>query len=808
MLAARLERRGWSAQTRLPSDAAFWQLLDPVRLGPAATSAEHLLEHFRTRTAPHFFAAFVDHAATLAELRRRWPQTARLVERARHISEGRFELLGLRDLHFGAPVDWHLDPTTGTRAPLVHWSRIDYLNAAVAGDKKIIWELNRHQYFMTLGRAYWQTGDELYAHTFVAHLSAWMEQNQPKRGINWASSLEIAFRSISWLWALYFFKDAPQLTPQLFLRALKFLYLQARHLETYLSTYFGPNTHLTGEALGLFYLGTLLPEFRAAVRWQRTGQRILLAELERHIKPDGVYFEQSSYYHRYTTDFYTHFHVLSQCNGLHLGPQLPDKLSALLDHLMYITRPDGTVPLFGDDDGGRLVMLDERAADDFRAALATGATLFARADYKYVAGEAAEETLWLLGAAGLRAFDAIAAKPPPTSRAFSDGGYYVMRDGWTRQSDYLLIDCGPHGVLGGAHAHADALAFELAAGGRTMLVDPGTYTYTGSAALRDYFRSSAAHNTLTVDGASSSVTSGPFRWQHMAQAAPHAWLTHERFDYFAGAHDGYTRLPDPVMHAREVLFVKGAYWIICDRLAAAGPHQYDSYFHFAPGVTPAIAGAHSVTARDESGAPALQLFAFGGNGRWRIEEGWVSRCYGARTAAPVAAFSTANTGAQTFTTFLLPRGPGRQSPADVHEVEAGGGQAFVVQSAGGRDMVMLGDGQFVETPLLSADFKWTWARFAPGATAPQELVLIDGRRLCLAGQELFSAAERVAYLVIRFTAQTLSVETNARGEFNITPVGLSRVVLNGTAYGAPTVPPLRFVAGRLRPATGAAKVVR
>jgi hypothetical protein len=56
-----------------------------------------------------------------------------------------------------------------------------------------------------------------------------------------------------------------------------------------------------------------------------------------------------------------------------LPAQVEQKLKQLLDHLMYITRPDGTTPFFGDDDGGRLVMLDQRPANDFRAALSTGA---------------------------------------------------------------------------------------------------------------------------------------------------------------------------------------------------------------------------------------------------------------------------------------------------------------------------------------------------------------------------------------------------------------------------------------------------
>src|SRR5204862_1621437 len=127
--------------------------------------------------------------------------------------------------------------------------------------------------------------------TFAAHLASWMDQNQPKLGINWASSLEVAFRSISWLWAFYFFKDSAAVTVEVFARALKFLYLNARHLETYLSTYFSPNTHLTGEALGLFYLGTLLQQFREAGRWRETGRRILLEQLPLHVRSDGVYFE-------------------------------------------------------------------------------------------------------------------------------------------------------------------------------------------------------------------------------------------------------------------------------------------------------------------------------------------------------------------------------------------------------------------------------------------------------------------------------------------------------------------------------------
>ena len=269
-LAAYIERRGWSEQTRLPNDAAIFEMLKAIGTKRGSVSAESLLEHFRARTSTKFFAAFLNQQATIADLRRRFGPGAqeKAVERANRIEKGRFDLLGLRDLYFGETVDWHLEPVSGKKAPDLHWSLIGELDSETTGDKKIIWELNRHQHFMTLGRAYWYTHDERYSKTFVAHLNSWMDQNHPKNGINWFSSLEVAFRAISWLWGFYFFRQSPELTPSVYLRALKFLYVHARHLETYLSTYYSPNTHLTGEALGLFYLGTLLPEFQSAAQWR------------------------------------------------------------------------------------------------------------------------------------------------------------------------------------------------------------------------------------------------------------------------------------------------------------------------------------------------------------------------------------------------------------------------------------------------------------------------------------------------------------------------------------------------------------
>jgi len=761
------ERKGWSSLTRLPTGEGLSSLL------VSDFASESLLDHFRMRTTPAFFETFNQPAAVIAELRERWPHLeTEIIADADQIVAGHFDLLGLKQVDFGNPIDWHLEPLCRKSAPLVHWSEIDYLDADVAGDKKITWELNRHQHFIKLGQAYWLTGDEKYARAFVAQINSWMDQNPPKLGINWASSLEISFRSISWLWALHFFKQSDALDSATFSRALKFLYLNGRHLETYLSTYFSPNTHLTGEALGLFYLGTVLPEFRAATRWRNRGQQILVEQLERQVGADGVYFEQSSYYQRYTVDFYIHLLILSRANKLRLTAAVEAKLTALLDHLMYLTRPDGTTPLFGDEDGGRLLPLDRRATNDFRGALATGAVLFDRSEYKFVARRFAQETLWLLGPQAATLFDDLRAEEPAAqSHGFADGGYYVMRDGWHDRANYLLFDCGPHGAGNCGHAHADALAIEVVANGEPLLVDAGTHTYTGSRELRDWFRGSSAHNVLLIDGEPSSSPAGPFSWQTMAEAEVLSWISERRFNYVSGRHHGYERLAAPAVHTRSILFLKNDYWLLRDRVSSNGPHKVDLRFHFAASSNSRLSHAGEISsvevlAQRAALRVAVMEPAVSGDS-WRREEGWLSDCYGNKEVAPVWSFSCDFSGkqgeAEEVVTLLLPSSAGTPANWAVKEVEAIGGRAFELLNEEYCDLVLLRDEQSarVETVRMASDCNLSWARFSVhGDQELAELLVIDGRRIDLDGKKILSSPQKIGHLVASRIGARFRVETS------------------------------------------------
>jgi hypothetical protein len=489
---------------------------------------------------------------TISLLRRARPDAeAGTRHRADRAVDGVFDLLGHERVAVGTPIDWHRDPSTGTRAPIRHWSRIAYLDPAVVGDYKLLWELNRHQHFVTLGQAYAYSGDSRYARAFASQLAGWIRDNPPRIGVNWASSLEVSYRAIAWLWALQLFAESAELTDELLLTALESLRHHAMHVERYLSTYYSPNTHLTGEALGLLYVGTTLPLFTASERWRTAGWRILREQLFRQVRGDGTYFEQALYYHRYTSDIFHHALLLASANEWPQARDVREHVERLDAFLVHAVHPDGTVPLVGDDDGGRLLRLDGLPLRDARPTLATGAAMFQRGDMRRAAGDEVEECLWLLGESGWRALSSTApSMPAECSRAFRDGGSTSCATAGSRRQTWALVDGGPHGWLNCGHAHADALALEVAAGGRPVLTDSGTFSYTG--AERDAFRATAAHNTATVDGESSSLTAGQFHWRHVARTTVHAWSTSTDADFWRGSHDGYRHLDDPATHERSI----------------------------------------------------------------------------------------------------------------------------------------------------------------------------------------------------------------------------------------------------------------
>ena len=571
----------------------------------------------------------------------------RIVSQADKACQHRFNLLGYSDLEYGGPIDWHLDAVHNKRAPRKLFYRVRYLDFAEAGDCKVTWEINRHQHLPTLAKAYRLTGDLRYVDEILRQWRDWRAANPYPVGMNWASSLEVAFRSLAWFWTYHLLAGAPRI-PEIRREWLRGFALHGRHIERYLSTYFSPNTHLLGEGVGLFFLGVLCPELKSARRWQSLGWEIVLREAQRQVRADGFHFEQSTYYHVYALDFLLHSAVLASLNGIPVPKELEDTLERMLNVLCQLAC-GGLPPSFGDDDGGRLFDGQRNRRKHLLDPLATGAVLFERGDFKYIAGNLREETVWLLGVEGVRKWDEIAIRRPESDSKIPNGsGFYPLTA--EKPICQLVVDAGPLGAASGGHGHADALSVCLECQGHSLLVDPGTCEYTGPDSDRDYFRSTAMHNTVLLDSKNQSEPASAFSWKWLTRSTVEQWIQGKSFDVLSATHDGYQHLSQPMVHRRQVVNLRNGVYLVRDLLEGQGRHQVDISWHLGPELE---IDADNVF-RGRSNSVGLALLAAEGHG-WaqEVRKAVWSPVYGQKAPMTVLNFGLASEVPVEFATLLV-----------------------------------------------------------------------------------------------------------------------------------------------------------
>ncbi len=620
---ARVSRMDWmEVRTRVGQELHKWGdvLRHRLGLGPQAIRLQPRV------TEGNFFFARGETAARAQLIRHHLPQQAtEIVLAADEICKHRFHLLGYENLDYGTDIDWHRDRVHDIRAPLEPWSRIPFLDFSVVGDHKVTWELNRHQHLVTLAKAWLLTHNEEYVGELIRQWRSWMKANPYPLGINWGSTLEVAFRSLSWIWVDHLLADAPGYPP-LRNEVLPALAFHGHYIERYLSTYFSPNTHLLGEAVAMFFLGTLYPQMPNAPRWKSQAWKIIAHEAGRQVRPDGVYFEQSLHYHVYALDFFLYARQLAALNGVSIPDAYDGVLLQMLDVIQALAQA-GPAEGFGDDDGGRVFNPRRNRTEHMTDPLALGALAYNRGDLN---AELTEESIWLFGEPAVAELGRSASSNATSSAAFPDGGIYVLADS-EPCAQTMMIDAGPQGVGRCGHGHADALSVRLTMNGSRWLVDSGSGVYISSdSANRNTFRGTAGHNTLRVDGVDQAVPGEPFSWTDIPTTRAENWIAGKTFTYFSGSHNGYERLADAVTHQRSVLRIHGALWLVRDVVTGRAEHDLELRWHFAGDMVVREGGAGELVAsRSETNEPILRLIVPPESG-WKTEiaRGLLSPAYG------------------------------------------------------------------------------------------------------------------------------------------------------------------------------------
>ncbi len=484
---------------------------------------------------------------------------------ANTISKHSFDFLGTGPSDWGHPIDWHRDVKSDHRWPEHFYGNFQGDVASGAGvDVKVPWELSRCHHLVVLAQAWYLTRQEQFATECFAQWESWLAANPWGYGVNWTSTLEVAIRAVNWLWAFGLLAGAPGWSPVRRTKLASSLGRHGRHIEHNLEVGMRNGkvvvgNHYLGNVCGLACLGLLCPELPDARRWRQVGCRALEQEMRRQVLPDGFFFESSTSYHRLAIEFFLIPALLTSRAGEAMSAQYLERLESMLDIILYTTRPDGSVPQIGDNDDGRLLILSgypDWPRHDHRYLLALGAAIFQRDDFKVAAGSFVEELFWLLGKEAVEKFDALQIEHKcPESRDFPAGGLYVIRSQDGR--DYALVRAGsPTPTAPTAHAHNDLLSLELWIAGEPVCIDPGTYCYTSDVEERNRFRSTAAHNTVMVDGQEINriPPDEPFRLDWDAQVKLLEWSVGEREVRLVAEHDGYCNLHASPRHRRTVSF--------------------------------------------------------------------------------------------------------------------------------------------------------------------------------------------------------------------------------------------------------------
>jgi hypothetical protein len=327
------------------------------------------------------------------------------------------------------------------------------------------------------------------------------------------------------------------------------------------------------------------------------------------------------------------------------------------NYLAYSMRPDGYGALNNDSD-----------RVENRSVVSQAAALYQRPDWTYITTNA-------------RAGRQPQGEP---SRIFPWAGQIIMRSGWDTDAHWAFFDIGPSGI--NYHIHRDKLHLSLAAYGRDLLVDSGRYSYVRDCKFWRYFRDSASHNVILIDGRGQKTD---IRQSYQPLTGNYAIAP--EFDFARSTFNrGFIRIKGKATHSRAVVYLRGCYWVVVDWIDTDRPRQAEALWHFHPDCSVAIEG-DSVVSTDP-GAGNLRIIPAHlpqgveiVTGQEDPVQGWWSREYNHIAPNPTAIYSMSIEASTLFAWVLVPA-RGSVPHLDIKLLPAPAGSALLAVEAASQQI--------------------------------------------------------------------------------------------------------------------------
>lgn len=515
------------------------------------------------------------------------------------------------------------------RVPRTPNGQLDWSHDGPDDDIEWAWGLNRHGHLMGLLRAYFATGNELYAQTIDDHIQDWVVSSLPYPAVKSSTpmwrGLEVALRARVWVQVFYALVNSDHLTP-----ATRILMLTSIPEHThYLRNFHAPHGNwLTMEMASLARIATAWPEFSESERWVAYAKSEMLEGLADQVYPDGVQKELTSHYHLVALRNFVHFRDVCE----DINEPLPDGYQAELEkmenYLAYTMMPSGHGVLNNDS--------DYRYNRDH---IVSAAQRYGRDDWMFIATNGRQ-----------------GRKPDNgPSVIFPWAGQVIMRSDYDTSAHWGFFDIGPWGT---GHQHSDKLHLSITAYGRDLLVDCGRFAYRGALAdkFRRYATGSVSHNLILIDG--QGQLPGP--QQAETPVASDQYKITELFDYATGYYDKFRDVEGDVRHRRSVLYVRGKFWVVVDRVETDRKRKIETLWHWHPTTKLTVSNNNVVSTDHERGN--LKIIPVGWS-NWQVTkvkgvsdpiQGWYSERYNLAEPTPVSIYSTDIEKTATFVWILQP----------------------------------------------------------------------------------------------------------------------------------------------------------
>jgi hypothetical protein len=469
-----------------------------------------------------------------------------LRESAERLDRGEFILLN-REQKLGYPVQWN--PQDSTR----------------------LWRYNLHyfDYALDLGvLAKWRR-DEKAGDTLRKLIDDWIASNPVGVGAGW-HSYPISRRIVNWLQAGSLASGAIDWDRKGFRKTwTQSVFQQTLFLEDHLEVDLSGN-HLLANGKALFFAGVFWGS-EVGSRWREIGQSLLWQGLKDQILEDGGHYERSPMYHAIVLQDYLQVIHLLHVEGHQTPPRVRERLILMADFLHSMLHPDGRIALFAD------------AA--FGIAYESSDVLAAAEHLLEVSGR------WAGTVPG--PFCSLVQVPSGTATGASNlftaksssltaTGYFSLGD--VLEGDKLIVDGKPMGPdFLPAHGHCSLFSYELSIAGERFIVDSGVQEYEAGP-WREYWRSTRAHNTVSVDGAEQSEIWASFRVGQRTSLQGRTYLQRGLSAIFVGLHRGFAGQKQPTPHRRFIVALPRRRWVILDEVFGAGNHTVQSFIHLAPDI--------------------------------------------------------------------------------------------------------------------------------------------------------------------------------------------------------------------------------